>query len=331
MTENRYPEEMLREMYIRMIRIRFFEMKAADSFSKGMVAGNLHLAIGQEASDVGACYALEETDYMASTHRGHGHALAKGADSKYMMAEIFGKKTGYCKGKGGSMHIADFERLHSLGANGIVGASYGIAAGSALASKVMGDTHVSLCFFGDGASNEGTFLEVLNMAALWKLPVVFFCENNGYGVSTAVERASCTEHIAERAAGFQVPWKIVDGNDPLEVYEAVREAAQYARSGNGPTLVEAKTFRHQGHYSGDPAAYRPASYLEEAEKKDAVARMQKSLLESGVSQDEIERMDQMIADEIVAAFEFAMESEYPDVSEAVTEVYAVDNERGVIR
>ena len=224
-----YSKEMLKELYSRMVRIRTFETKAADCFSKGMVAGNQNLAIGQAASDVGACDVLQNEDYMASTHRGHGHALATGSESKYMMAEIFGKKTGYCHGKGGSMHIADFENLNSLGANGIVGASFAIAAGSALASKVMGDSHVSLCFFGDGASNEGTFLEVMNMAALWKLPVIFFCENNGYGVSTAIERVSCTEHIAQRAEGFGIPAKIVDGNDPIEVYEAIGEAAERAR------------------------------------------------------------------------------------------------------
>ena len=318
------------DLYHRMVKMRKFEEKAGAIFAQGQLAGFLHLYIGEEAVGAGVCGALNDDDYIVSTHRGHGHLIAKGGDVNKIMAELFGKSTGYCKGKGGSMHVADFQK-GMLGACGIVGGGIPIGVGAALTIKLRHTSQVAVCFFGDGASNEGTFLEVLNMAALWKLPVVFFCENNGYGVSTAVERASCTEHIAERAAGFQVPWKIVDGNDPLEVYEAVREAAQYARSGNGPTLVEAKTFRHQGHYSGDPAAYRPASYLEEAERKDAVARMQKRLMESGVSQDEIERMDQMIADEIEAAFEFAMESEYPDVSEAVTDVYAVDNERGVIR
>ena len=331
MPSNKYSKQMLKDLYTTMYRIRTFESKAAECFGKGMVAGNLHLAIGQEACAAGACYALKPTDYIAATHRGHGQAIAKGADSRNMMAEIFGKKTGYCGGKGGSMHIAEFEHLRSLGANGIVGAGIPIAAGSALASRVLGDTHVTLCFFGDGAANEGVFQEALNMAALWKLPVVFFCENNGYAVSTATKRATCTENIADRAKGFDVPGKIVDGTDVLAIYEVIKEAVEYARSGKGPSIVEAKTFRHQGHYCGDPAVYRPASYMEEANKKDAIMRTRITLLENGFSQGEIGEIDKAVEKEIEEALQFAIDSPFPDPSEATKNVYAMDNERSVAR
>ena len=232
-------------MYKMMLRIRAFETRAAECFTKGMLAGNIHLCIGQEAVPTGACYALEKDDYMTSTHRGHGHCIAKGADMDKMLAELFGKKTGYCKGKGGSMHIADVEGLHSLGANGIVGAGIPIAAGSALASKIKGDKHVTLCFFGDSASNQGTFHEAVNMAAAWKLPVVFLCENNNYGVSVNIHTVTNTDTIAVRAKAYDIPGETVDGNDPTVVYEAVKKAVDYARAGNGPSIVECMTWsRH---------------------------------------------------------------------------------------
>ena len=331
MDKKKYSKQTLKDIYTTMYKIRAFESKAGESFGKGLVAGNLHLAIGQEASDVGACYALEPTDYIAGTHRGHGQAIAKGADTRYMMAEIFGKKTGYCGGKGGSMHIAEFKNLRSLGANGIVGASFFISAGSALASKVLGDNHVTLCFFGDGAANEGSFQETVNMSAIWKLPVVFFCENNVYGVSTDIKRVISTKNIADRAKGFDVPGKTIDGNDALVVYEAVKEAVDYARAGNGPSIIEAQTFRHQGHYSGDPAAYRPASYLEEANKKDALVKMCKLILESGGTQSEIDEINHAVDNEIEEAYNFAMNSDFPDPAEAITNVYSMDNERSVAR
>ena len=208
---------MLMSMYQTMLRIRAFETKAAECFTKGMLAGNIHLCIGQEAVATGACMALEADDYMTSTHRGHGHCIAKGASLDKMLAELFGKEAGYCKGKGGSMHIADVAGLHSLGANGIVGAGIPIAAGSALASKIYGDKHVTLCFFGDSASNQGTFHEAVNMAAAWKLPVVFLCENNNYGVSVNIHSVTNTDTIAVRAKAYDIPGKTVDGNDPSTV------------------------------------------------------------------------------------------------------------------
>ena len=311
--------------------IRAFETKAAECFTKGMLAGNIHLCIGQEAVPTGACYALEPEDYMTSTHRGHGHCIAKGASLDKMLAELFGKKTGYCQGKGGSMHIADVAGLHSLGANGIVGAGIPIAAGSALVSKIKGDKHVTLCFFGDSASNQGTFHEAVNMAAAWKLPVVFLCENNSYGVSVNIHSVTNTDTIAVRAQAYNIPGKTVDGNDPVTVYEAVKEAVDYAREGNGPSIVECMTFRHQGHYCGDPANYRPASYMEEAHKKDAIPNMRKRLLDGVATEEEILAVEKAVEDEMDAACQFANESAYPDPSEATTDVYFSDNERSVVR
>ena len=328
--KKKYPKEMQSELYFTMLKIRKFEEKAEESFAKGILWGGLHMCIGQEACDVGAVYALESTDYITSTHRGHGHALAKGFDTGRCMAEIFGKKTGYCGGKGGSMHIADAQ-LRSLGANGIVGAGIPIAAGSALASKVLGDKHVTLCFFGDAASNQGGFHEAMNMAAAWKLPVVFFCENNGYGISVAIETVTNTKDIAARAKGYDVPGKVVDGNDVFAVYEAIKEAVEHARAGNGPSLIEGKTFRHKGHFYGDSAWYRPAEYMEKANAQDAIARMRKYMLENGFAQAEIDELDQAVFDEIQKAYEFAVSSDYPDPSEAITDVYSADNERCVAR
>ena len=331
MSEKKYSKEMLLGMYETMLKIKGFESKASDCFTKGMMYGNIHLCLGQEAVPTGACYALEPDDYMASTHRGHGHCVAKGGDLKIMMAELFGRATGYCKGKGGSMHIADIDGLHSLGANGIVGAGIPIAAGSAFASKIWGDKHVTLCFFGDSASNQGTFHEAVNMAAAWKLPVVFLCENNNYGVSVNIHSVTNTDTIAVRAQAYNIPGKTVDGNDPVTVYEAVKEAVDYAREGNGPSIVECMTFRHQGHYCGDPANYRPASYMEEAHKKDAIPNMRKRLLDGVATEEEILAVEKAVEDELEAAYQFANESAYPDPSEATTDVYFSDNERSVVR
>ena len=332
MSKKKYAKEMLMDMYKMMLRIRAFETRAAECFTKGMLAGNIHLCIGQEAVPTGACFALEKEDYMTSTHRGHGHCIAKGADLDKMLAELFGKKTGYCKGKGGSMHIADVAGLHSLGANGIVGAGIPIAAGSALASKIKGDKHVTLCFFGDSASNQGTFHEAVNMAAAWKLAVVFLCENNGYGVSVNIHSVTNTDTIAVRAKAYDIPGKTVDGNDPITVYEAVKEAVDYARAGNGPSIVECMTFRHQGHYCGDPANYRPKEYMQQAHQKDALINMRKRLSEEKIAtEEEIVAIEKAVEEELEAAYEFANQSAYPDPSEAITDVYSSDNERSVVR
>lgn len=330
MSNIKYPKDMLLGMYEQMVRIRKFESKAAEAFTKGLCAGNIHLCIGQEASTVGAVSALEKGDYITSTHRGHGHTIAKGARTDKALAELFGKVTGYCKGKGGSMHIADTSIGH-LGANGIVGAGLPIAAGSALAARIKGTGDVTMCLFGDSASNQGTFHEAVNMAAAWKLPVVFLCENNGYGVSVAIRTVTNTDTIAVRAKAYDIPGVTVDGNDVLAVYEAAKEAVDRARAGEGPSIVETLTYRHQGHYCGDPAQYRPASYMEEAQKKDAIRRFAGVLLENGFTQEDIDRVDQAMTDEIEAAFVFSQQSAYPDLATVTDDVYTSDNDRSVAR
>ncbi|MCH3914411.1 MAG: thiamine pyrophosphate-dependent dehydrogenase E1 component subunit alpha [Acidaminococcaceae bacterium] len=315
-----------------MVRIRAFEELAADCFMKGMLAGNIHLSIGQEAVAAGACAAMDKEDYMTTTHRGHGHCIAKGGNIDKMFAELFGKKTGYCKGKGGSMHIADVEGLHHLGANGIVGAGIPIATGSALASKIWKDKHVTVCFFGDGASNQGVFHESLNMAAAWHLPVVYVIESNRYAVSTEIHRVTNTEFLSVRAKAYNMPGKTVDGNDPTIVYEAMKEALDYARSGKGPYLLECETYRHQGHYCGDPAAYRPASYMEEAHKDDCIPCMRAKLLKGKTATEkDLKAIEDEAKAEMEKGLKFAEDSEWPDPSEATTEMYSSDNERSVVR
>lgn len=331
MERSKYSDKMLLDIYGTMLRIRRFEEKAAECFTKGMLAGNIHLSIGQEAVAAGACAALDAADYITSTHRGHGHCLAKGGDPKLMMAELFGKGSGYCKGKGGSMHIAELENLHILGANGIVGAGIPIATGSALASKIRKDRCVTLCFFGDSASNQGTFHESVNMAAAWKLPVVYLCENNGYGVSTAIGRVTNTDCISVRAKAYNIPGVTVDGTDPIAVYEAVKEAAGRARGGEGPSIVECKAYRYQGHYCGDPAAYRPKEYMEEALEKDALKKMRARLESMNVDAEVLDRLELEAAEEMRRAVEFADGDSYPDTSEVLTDMYSTDNERSVIR
>lgn len=322
--------EWYREAYRRMALIRAFETKAAECFTRSELAGNIHLYMGQEASGVGTCLALRETDYITSTHRGHGHCLAKGASPDRAMAELFGKETGYCRGRGGSMHIVDV-KLGILGANGIVGAGIPLAAGSALASKVRGDGAVTVSFFGDGASNQGTFHETLNMAAAWKLPVVFLLENNHYGVSTEIHRITNTEYLAPRAAAYGVPGVTVDGTDVEAVYHAAAEAVERARSGGGPTLVETLVYRYQGHYCGDPAAYRPKEYLTEGKAKDPIDRARARLLELGAAADEVDALDREAAERIEHAYEFAKSSPDPDPAAVIDDVYSSDNERSVLR
>ena len=325
----KYDKNFLEKLYTEMFRIREFETKAAYCFSKSMLAGNIHLCIGQEPVAVGAMNAIKESDYITSTHRGHGHCIAKGAKTDRMMAELFGKKTGYCKGKGGSMHIVDVS-LGILGANGIVGGGIPLATGSALYSKIKDSNDVTLCFFGDGASNEGFFHEAINMGATWKLPVVYICENNEYGVSVEIHRITNTKDISVRAKAYDIPGKTINGSDVLEVYETVKDAVEYARCGNGPSLIECKTFRQQGHYCGDPASYRPKEYLEEAIKKDGVVNFRKYLLDNEISEKDIVKIENEIVEEIEKAYEFANNSEYPDKSEIITDVYSSDNERSVL-
>ncbi|MDR3244106.1 MAG: thiamine pyrophosphate-dependent dehydrogenase E1 component subunit alpha [Elusimicrobiota bacterium] len=328
---DKYSKEFLLDLYEAMQRTRRFEETAAECFAKGMLPGNIHLGIGQEGGIVGSIKALKDSDYVTPTHRGHGQTLAKGAKSNIAMAELFGKKTGYCKGKGGSMHIVD-NKTGNLGANGIVGAAIPIATGSALASKILGDNHVTLCIFGDAASNQGTFHESINMAAAWKLPIVYVCENNGYGVSVPIHKVTNTDNIAVRAKAYNIPGVFVDGEDVVAVYEAVLKAVEKARKAEGPSLVEVKVYRWQGHYCGDPASYRPKEYMEEAKKKDPIVLFYDRLIKNKIATDkELKDIDKKVADELTAALDFAVKSDYPDVSEAFTDVYSMDNERCIER
>jgi len=309
------------EMYQRMLQIRYFEEKVFELYGQNLVPGTIHLYAGEEAVAVGVCANLRRDDYITSTHRGHGHCIAKGADLGKTMAEILGKKTGYCKGKGGSMHIADFS-LGMLGATAVVGAGIPIAAGAGLSIKLRGTDQVVACFFGEGASNQGTFHEGVNMAAIWRLPVVFVCENNLYAMGTRQSLVMTIENIADRAVAYGIPGVTVDGNDVLAVYEAASEAVNRARRGGGPTLIECKTYRQKGHSRFDPAAYRPKGEVEEWLKKDPVSRFKTKLIEMGVL---AEKEDEKLRRDAVAAVEeavkFAMESPFPEPEEALEDVY----------
>lgn len=313
-------KDTLKSMYISMKKIREFETKAMTLFAEGSIPGFVHLYIGEEATATGICENLRSDDYVTSTHRGHGHIIAKGGDLKLMMAELFGKETGYCKGKGGSMHIADREK-GILGANGIVGAGHNIAAGAGLSISYRGTDQVCVCFFGDGSTNQGTFHESINLASIWKLPVVFVCENNGYGISMSQKRHQAIKDIADRGASYGVPGVVVDGNDVLAVYEAGKEAVARARKGLGPTLIECKTYRHKGHFEGDGTVYRTQEEVNEWLKKDPIPRFAEFLKENGFTAQEIEAMDADVANEIQAAITFSQESPLPAVEKAVEDVY----------
>lgn len=329
--KEQYSKEFLLKLYEDMYRIRQFELRAKECFTKGMLAGNIHLSIGQEGSMVGCAQALEDRDFITTTHRGHGHSIAKGGKTYIMMAELFGKETGYCKGKGGSMHIVDTS-LGILGANGIVGAGIPIATGSALASYIKGKDEVTMCFFGDAASNQGTFHEAINMAAAWHLPIVYICENNQYGVSTDIHRVINTDTISVRAKAYDIPGITIDGRNVLEVYEAAKTAVEHARSGKGPYLIEVLVYRWEGHYCGDPANYRPKEYLVEAQEKDPILYIRNYMLNEGIAtEEEVDKVKSMIDKEIEDAVEFADKSSYPDPKEALTDVYSMDNERSVLR
>jgi TPP-dependent pyruvate/acetoin dehydrogenase alpha subunit len=331
MNTSKYSLETLLRFYREMQRIRQFDLKAAALFAQGRLAGNIHTCVGQEATAVGACQALEPGDLITSTHRGHGHCLAKGCRAAVMMAELFGKATGYCKGKGGSMHIADLG-LGILGANGIVGAGIPIAAGSALATKIKGGREVTLAFFGDGAANEGVCHEALNIASAWSLPAIFLCENNKYGVSVAIDRVTNIADLADRARAYGIPGLVVDGNDAVAVHEAVAAAAARARAGEGPTLIEAKTYRHRGHYEGDPQTYKPADEAAAWKKRDPLAILAHAVLALRPdAAGDLAAIEESVAREIEDAVAFAEQSPYPDPAEAVRDVYAADNERSVAR
>jgi pyruvate dehydrogenase E1 component alpha subunit len=309
-------------MYRKMLEIRLFEEKVFDLYGQNLVPGTIHLYAGEEAVAVGVCSNLNVDDYITSTHRGHGHCIAKGADLRRTMAEILGKKTGYCKGKGGSMHIADFA-VGMLGATAVVGAGLPIAVGAGLSAKLRKTSQVVACFFGEGASNQGTFHESINMASVWALPVVFVCENNLYAMGTRQSRIMSVQNVADRASAYGIPGVMVDGNDVLVVYEAARTAVERARAGKGPTLIECKTYRHKGHSRVDSGKYRPKEEVEEWLGKDPLKRFRQAMLGNGIlTQTELEHVEKEVADEVADAVKFALDSPYPEGKEALENVYA---------
>lgn len=310
------------DMYKTMLKIRKFEEVAVNASAEGRIPGFIHLYIGEEAVATGVCANLNDNDYITSTHRGHGHIVAKGGNLKFMMAELFGKATGYCKGRGGSMHIADATK-GILGANGIVGAGHDLALGAGLSAQYKGTDQVCICFFGDASTNQGTFHEALNMASVWKLPIVFVCENNGYGISTSQKRHQAIKDVADRGAAYNVPGVVVDGNDVFAVYEASAEGIKRAREGKGPTIVECKTYRHRGHFEGDPGTYKPKEEQEEWVKKDPIPRFEKYILENGIlSETGIKEVQAEIDSQIKEAVEFADNSPEPQLEVAVEDVYS---------
>jgi len=310
------------DLYRKMLEIRCFEEKVFELYAQNLVPGTIHLYTGEEAVAVGVCGNLRKDDYITSTHRGHGHCIAKGAQPKRVMAEILGKKTGYCKGKGGSMHIADF-KVGMLGATAVVGAGLPIAMGAGLSINLRRTDNVVACFFGDGASNQGTFHEAINMAAVWKLPVIFVCENNVYAMGTRQSTVMLVKNVADRAVAYGIPGVAVDGNDVLAVYEAAQKAVEMARKGEGPTLIECKTYRHKGHSRIDPAKYRPKEEVEEWLRNDPIKRFKERLLQTNVViETEIQQIEREVSAKIEEAARFAMESSYPAAEEALQDVYA---------
>ena len=313
------PTGTVLNIYERVLRIRRFEEQVGKLFAQGQLPGFVHLYIGAEAVGAGVCAALRDDDYIISTHRGHGHVIAKGGDMQRMMAELFGKATGYCKGKGGSMHIADFS-IGMLGACGIVGGGIPVAVGAGLSAFYRGTDQVSVTFFGDGASNEGSFHESLNLASALKLPVIFVCENNQYGEFTPAERAMNIKDVALRAQGYGIPGVIADGTDPLAMYLAASAAVARARRGEGPTLIEAKTHRKGGHAEGEDAflagqQYRSAEEKEAAQRNDPLLKLHSYVIARGlVAAEQLETLDQTIVHEVQAAVEFARNSPDPTLA-----------------
>lgn len=308
-------------IYERMLLIRRFEDKVHELFAAGKLPGFVHLYAGEEAVAVGVCANLREDDFITSTHRGHGHCIAKGVGVREMMAELFGKATGVCKGKGGSMHIADVEK-GMLGANGIVGGGLPLACGPALTAKVKKTGQVTACFFSDGAANQGTFHESLNLASIWKLPVVFVCENNLYAESTPVEYSTSIKNIGDRASAYSMPGVMVDGMDVLAVCEATYEAVGRARAGQGPTLVEAKAYRFYGHFEGDAVKYRTKAEEASFHAKDPIPLFrQRVLSEKLISPAELLEIEKGTEGDISDAVKFAEASPYPKPEECLTDVY----------
>jgi pyruvate dehydrogenase E1 component alpha subunit len=316
------PKEEKLDLYKKMLTVRAFEEKAGELFAENLIPGFIHLSIGEEASSVGTCSVLRDDDYVASTHRGHGHLIAKGADTKKMFAELFGKKTGYCKGKGGSMHIADFS-IGILGANGVVGGGFPIIIGAGLSIKLRKTDQVGVVFFGDGAANRGTFHEAANMAAIWKLPVIFVCENNLYASTTPAKYSLGGGSVAGRAAAYGMPGYVVNGNDILEVRKTVGLAVKQAREGNGPSIVENKTYRFRGHFEGDPQRYRAKKEIEDFRRKGDPIQLFKAALKK--ERILTEKLDKNFRDEVTTLIEeavrYAQDQPLPQPEEALEDLF----------
>jgi TPP-dependent pyruvate/acetoin dehydrogenase alpha subunit len=320
------PREQLLQMYRTMVTIRIFETREVQVYRQGLQPGFVHVYLGEEAVATGVCAALRKDDFITSTHRGHGHLIARGGDVRRMMAELFGRATGYCKGKGGSLHIADFD-LGMLGANGIVGGGIPIATGAGLSAKKRHTDQVVACFFGDGATNQGTFHEAINMASIWKLPVIYVCENNGYGVTASIYKTSnVADDLSVRAKAYGIPGIKIDGNDVLAVRQTALAAVDRARKKEGPTLMVCQTCRHSGHYVGEmetAPAYRSVAELEECGRRDPIPRYRRYLTESGgVAEAELTRIDEEVAALIEEAIEFAQASPRPQPESAAEDLYA---------
>jgi TPP-dependent pyruvate/acetoin dehydrogenase alpha subunit len=317
-------ENLSLKLYEQMLTIRMFEEKAIELFEQNLIRGNIHSCNGPEGVSAGVGSVLRRDDYMVNTHRGHGNCIAKGADLRLMMAELMGKSTGYCKGKGGSMHIADFER-GNLGANGIVGGGLPIAVGAGISIQNRGTDQVVACFFGDGATNQGTFHESLNLAALWKLPVIFVCENNQYALSTPIREAISISRISDRAAAYGIPGMSIDGNDILEVYAKAKEAVERARTGEGPTLLDCITYRIFGHFTGDPGrgiTYRPKDEMEQWGQRCPIKRFKEHLFQKGwLTEDSEKKIVLTVRTSIEEAFRFAQESPFPSPEEATQDLF----------
>jgi acetoin:2,6-dichlorophenolindophenol oxidoreductase subunit alpha len=314
-------KEQASRMYERMALIRAFEDKAAALFAAGELPGFVHLYAGQEAVAVGVCEHLRPSDYITSTHRGHGHCIAKGVDPKPMMAELYGRATGSCGGKGGSMHIADIDK-GMLGANGIVGGGPPLAVGAALSARKLGTDNIAVCFFGDGAAEQGTVHEAMNLAAIWQLPVLFVCENNGFAESTPVGYHASVPDLARRAAAYAMPGVTVDGMDALAVFEAAETGIARARRGEGPSMIEAKTWRYYGHFEGDPLTYRTPEQEQWGRDRDPLRVFADKCVELGLAAaGDLESIQHQVETVVEDAVTFAKDSPYPDPAELVTDVY----------
>ncbi|VWL85535.1 thiamine pyrophosphate-dependent dehydrogenase E1 component subunit alpha [Oceanivirga miroungae] len=316
-------KEQLLDMLTKMEEIRQFDQKVAQLVKKGKVPGMTHFSVGEEAASVGAMATLNSDDLITSNHRGHGQAIAKGIDLDKMMAEILGKATGVCKGKGGSMHIATLEN-GNLGANGIVGGGHGLSVGAALTQQYLGTDKIVVCFFGDGATNEGSFHEALNMASIWNLPVIFYSINNGYGISSSISKMINIDHIYKRSSAYGIKGMFIeDGNDVIKVYDEFKKAVDHVRSGKGPVLIESITYRWYGHSSSDPGKYRTKEEVDAWKQKDPILKFRDYLMSNGIAtEEELDNIKASVKENVEKATKFAENSPEPEFSEAFEDIYA---------